>query len=87
MKISAYVLSLAFLLPSFSIFAAQTVPGSVGQQIGVVSVSGIRGDMDDAVQALQIKGREMGGHRIKIISLDSPGDSATYLGTAEVFAR
>ncbi|HHG0704200.1 DUF1471 domain-containing protein [Klebsiella variicola] len=87
MKISTLVITLSLLSPSFSLFAAQSGSEPSGRELGTVSVSGIRGDMDDAIHALQMKGKELGGQRIKIISLDSPGDSDVYLGTAEVFSR
>lgn len=87
MKISIFSFALRLITSSFNIFA--TLPGyrSIGKEIGLVSVSGIRGDIDDVINALQMKGCELGGHSIKIISLDSPWDSDTYLGTAEVISR
>lgn len=87
MKISTLVITLALLSPSFSLFAAQLDSEPAGRELGTVSVSGIRGDMDDAIHALQMKGKALGGQRIKIISLASPGDSDLYFGTAEVFSR
>lgn len=87
MKIKTLVITLSLFFTSFSLFAAQPVSGSTGRELGTVSVSGIRGDMDDAIHALQLKGEKLGGDHIKIIALGSSGDSDAYFGTAKVFSR
>jgi Protein of unknown function (DUF1471). len=54
-------------------------------KIGSVSVSGVRGSSDDAVRKLQDKSAALGGSKLRIVSLNTPGDSSLWMGNAEVY--
>ena len=54
-------------------------------RIGMVSVSRINGSSDDAVRNLQQKSAEIGGSKLRIISLSTSGDSSHWMGSAEVY--
>ncbi|WP_289483614.1 DUF1471 domain-containing protein [Enterobacter sp. E105B] len=55
------------------------------QKIGVVSVTAVRGSMDDAVRQLKKEAENKGADYISITSLGTSGDSSLYHGTAEIF--
>lgn len=60
--------------------------GSVNQdRIGVVSVSGVPGSTDDAINQLREKAQKIGGSKIQIVGLGTPGDSSLWSGTAQVY--
>ncbi|MFC0139510.1 DUF1471 domain-containing protein [Erwinia mallotivora] len=73
---------------SFSTFAATQIDQSQSQdlqEIGVVSVSGVRGSIDDATHKLRQKAEEMGASHYRIIGVDNPGDSSQWTGTAQIY--
>jgi len=73
---------------SFGTFAAAPVDPSQAQNmqsIGSVSVSGVRGSLDDANRQLSQKAEEMGASHYRVIGVDNPGDSSLWSGTAEVY--
>lgn len=49
---------------------------------GSVSVSGVRGGPEDAIKALEKKVSREGGKLYSITSLDTPGDSTMWRGSA-----
>ncbi|CAM4139172.1 DUF1471 domain-containing protein [Serratia silvae] len=92
MKLLPYIAAALIATASFSTLAASmgakqvdSVQASSMQSIGVVSVSGISGSPDDAIDALKQKATEDGGTHYRIIGLDNPGDSSGWRGTAEVY--
>jgi len=82
------VLASAFTTGAFAATKPEVLSTSeVGtkQSIGVVSVSGLMGSPDDAIRALQQKAEKLGGSSVAITSLDTPGDSSLWTGTAQVY--
>jgi methylmalonyl-CoA mutase cobalamin-binding subunit len=75
----------------FSVAVSAELPTLVNQRaaaetkIGVVSVSGISGSSDDAVKKLQEKAEAIGGSKLYVFSLGTPGDSSHWMGNAEVY--
>lgn len=89
-KITATVilaLSSVFASAAFAAPLPEVVSGSVvGQeQIGVVSVNGVRGSTDDAINQLRAKAEKIGGSKINITGLGTPSDSSLWSGTAQVY--
>jgi len=73
---------------SFSTLAATQVNGSQSmelQSLGSVSVSGIRGSLDDATHQLAKKAEDMGASHFRVVRADTPGDSSLWSGTAEIY--
>lgn len=73
---------------SFSTFAATPVDSSQAmnmQSIGSVSVSGVRGSLDDATHQLAKKAQALGANHYRIVRADTPGDSSLWSGTAEIY--
>ncbi|MFB6327733.1 protein ydgH Flags: Precursor [Pantoea deleyi] len=73
---------------SFGTFAAAPVDPAQAQNmqsIGSVSVSGVRGSLDDASRQLSQKAEEMGASHYRVIGVDNPGDSSLWSGTAEIY--
>ncbi|MEJ4045132.1 MULTISPECIES: DUF1471 domain-containing protein [unclassified Erwinia] len=73
---------------SFSTLAATPVDGSQAmnmQSIGSVSVSGVRGSLDDATHQLAKKAEELGASHYRVVRADTPGDSSLWSGTAEIY--
>ncbi|MFB5743517.1 DUF1471 domain-containing protein [Cedecea sp. S5-13] len=89
-KITATVilaLSSVFASSAFAAPLPQVLNGSaVGEeQIGVVSIRGVSGSTDDAINQLQVKAEKIGGSKINITGLGTPGDSSLWSGTAQVY--
>lgn len=89
-KITAAVilaLSASFASTAFAAPLPQVLNGSpAGQnQIGVVSISGVSGSTDDAINQLQVKAEQIGGSKINITGLGTPGNSSLWSGTAQVY--
>lgn len=55
------------------------------QKIDSVSVSGVRGSLDDAVRALRYKAETKRGRYYQIISLGTSGDSSLWRGVAIIY--
>ena len=87
MKLLPGIAAVLLAAASFSSFAAplssvkqiNTEQASGMQSLGVVSVSGVSGSPGDAVHALK------GASSIRIIGLDTPGDSSNWRGNAEIY--
>lgn len=80
-------LSSVFASAAFAAPLPELVKDSLGgqEQIGVVSINGVRGSTDDAIHQLREKGQDIGGSKIHITSLGTPGDSSLWSGTAQVY--
>lgn len=73
---------------SFSTLAATQIDQSQAstlQSIGTVSVSGVRGTLDDATHKLAKKADALGATSYRVIGLDTPGDSSQWSGDAEIY--
>ncbi|MDW5500456.1 DUF1471 domain-containing protein [Pseudomonas lundensis] len=93
MKLLPGIAAILLAAASFSSFAAplssvkqvSTEQASGMQSLGVVSVSGISGSPGDAVHALKEKAQADGAGHLRIIGLDTPGDSSNWRGNAEIY--
>ncbi|MHA6312186.1 MULTISPECIES: YdgH/BhsA/McbA-like domain containing protein [Pantoea] len=87
-KLNAVLAGALLATASFSTFAAQPVDREQAQSmqsIGSVSVSNVRGSLDDASRQLSQKAEEMGASHYRVIGVDNPGDSSLWTGTAEIY--
>ncbi|WP_039659573.1 MULTISPECIES: DUF1471 domain-containing protein [Pantoea] len=87
-KLSAVLAGALLATASFATFAAAPVDRSQAlgmQSIGSVSVSGVRGSLDDANRQLSQKAEKMGASHYRVIGVDNPGDSSLWSGTAEIY--
>lgn len=87
-KLNAVLAGALLTTASFATFAATPVDNSQAQNlqsIGSVSVSGVRGSLDDASRHLSQKAEEMGASHYRVIGVDNPGDSSLWSGTAEIY--
>jgi len=87
-KLSAIVTAAILTATSFSTLAATQVNEEQSQnlqQMGTVSVTGVRGSLDDATAHLAQKAEEMGASHYRIIRADTPGDSSLWSGNAEIY--
>ncbi|QGH60354.1 DUF1471 domain-containing protein [Serratia proteamaculans] len=75
----------SFAAPLSSVKQVNTEQASGLQSIGVVSVSGVSGSPADAVHALKEKAQADGASHLRIIGLDTPGDSSNWRGNAEIY--
>ena len=55
------------------------------EKMGLVSISGVSGSLDDAVAELQEKAAQMGAGKVRLVSLDTPGDSSLWRGNAVAY--
>ena len=89
MKTRYAVMTAALLASaSFTTFAAS--PLSEAQthdppSSRTVSVSGVRGSLDDATRQLSQKAEEMGASHYRVIGMQNPGDSSMWSGSAEIY--
>ncbi|MBB1199583.1 DUF1471 domain-containing protein [Enterobacteriaceae bacterium 89] len=90
-KLVSSVFTALCLLVSTAAFSAEK-PEVISSQmaakevkIGTVSISGVRGSSDDAVRKLQEKSAELGGSKLRVVALNTAGDSSLWMGNAEVF--
>ncbi|MGK3143276.1 DUF1471 domain-containing protein [Pantoea sp. C2G6] len=87
-KVNAVVAGVLLATASFATFAAVPVDRSQAQDmqsLGSVSVSSVRGSLDDASRQLSQKAAESGASHYRIIGVDNPGDSSLWSGTAEIY--
>ncbi|MCX8956732.1 YdgH/BhsA/McbA-like domain containing protein [Erwinia psidii] len=73
---------------SFSALSATSVDQSQSQnlqEMGTVSISGVRGSLDDATHRLREKAQDAGASYYRIIGVDNPGDSSLWTGTAKMY--
>ncbi|MBT8499865.1 hypothetical protein DH20_10320 [Pantoea agglomerans] len=87
-KLNAVLAGALLATASFATFAAAPVDQSQAQSmqsIGSVSVSGVRGSLDDANRQLSQKAEEMGASHYRVIGVDNSGDSSLWSGTAEIY--
>lgn len=73
---------------SFSTLAATPLSAADAQNMqpaGTVSVSGVRGTLDDATRQLSQKAEEMGATHFRVIGAQNPGDSSLWNGSAEIY--
>ncbi|KAA6115639.1 DUF1471 domain-containing protein [Pantoea sp. B_10] len=73
---------------SFTTFAASPLSEAQTQDLqssGTVSVSGVRGSLDDATRQLSQKAEEMGASHYRVIGMQNPGDSSMWSGSAEIY--
>lgn len=73
---------------SFSTLAATPLSEADAQNMqpaGTVSVSGVRGTLDDATRQLSQKAEEMGATHFRVIGAQNPGDSSLWNGSAEIY--
>jgi len=89
MKTSYAVMTAALLASaSFTTFAASPLSEAQTQDLqssGTVSVSGVRGSLDDATRQLSQKAEEMGASHYRVIGMQNPGDSSMWSGSAEIY--
>ncbi len=93
MKLLTGIAAVLLAAASFSSFAAplssvkqvSTEQANGLQSLGVVSVSGVSGSPADAVHALKAKAQADGASHLRIIGLDTPGDSSNWRGNAEIY--
>jgi hypothetical protein len=89
MKTRYAVLTAALLATaSFSTLAAEPLSASQAQNLqsaGTVSISGVRGSLDDATRQLSQKAEEQGATSYRVIGVQNPGDSSLWSGTAEIY--
>lgn len=88
LTIITMLLSVFISVPVFSSQIPQVISvkeSEARESMGNVSVSAVPGSSDDAIKELQKKAGSMGGSKIRIISLGTPGDSSYWMGNAEVF--
>lgn len=89
MKRRYAVLTAALLATaSFPTLAAQPVSATQAQNLqsaGTVSISGVRGTLDDATRHLSQKAQEEGASGYRVIGVQTPGDSSLWSGTAEIY--
>lgn len=86
--VSAVIAATILAATSFSTFAATQVDQNQAldmQSIGSVSVSGVRGTLDDATHKLAQKAEALGASHYRIVRADTPGDSSLWSGTAEIY--
>ncbi|QKJ88167.1 DUF1471 domain-containing protein [Paramixta manurensis] len=87
-KLPAVAAVALFALSSFTAMAATEVDAQQAQNlnpIGDVSVSGVRGSIDDATRHLARKADEMGATHYRVIGVENPGDSSLWSGSAEIY--
>lgn len=85
-----YALMTAALLATASFTTLAATPLSQAeaqarQSDGTVSVSGVRGSLDDATRHLSQKAQAQGASHYRVIGLQNPGDSSLWSGTAEIY--
>jgi len=88
MKILPYLITAIIGGVSFTALASQEInptQAATHVQIGRVSVSGIEGSPDDAVQALARKADEANAPYFRVIEVANPGDSSDWLGNADIY--
>lgn len=89
MKTRYAVMTAALLASaSFTTFAASPLNEAQTQDLqssGTVSVSGVRGSLDDATRQLSQKAEEMGASHYRVIGMQNPGDSSMWSGSAEIY--
>ncbi|QFS59710.1 DUF1471 domain-containing protein [Pantoea dispersa] len=89
MKTRYAVMTAALLASaSFTTFAASPLSEAQNQDLqssGTVSVSGVRGSLDDATRQLSQKAEEMGASHYRVIGMQNPGDSSMWSGSAEIY--
>ncbi|WP_165699541.1 DUF1471 domain-containing protein [Chimaeribacter californicus] len=88
MKKFKMIATLSFALVVFPGYSATLIPkqdaGNL-HKFGVASVTGIRGDIDDTIHALNAKADKEGAEKFAITSLGTSGDSGLFHGTADVY--
>lgn len=87
-KLSAVLAGALLATASFATLAAMPVDREQAQgmrSIGSVSVSNVRGSLDDATRELSQKAEEKGASHYRIIGVENPGDSSQWSGTAEIY--
>lgn len=88
MKLKGLIAATLFSATSFSAFAATLVDESRAQNlqpVGSISVTGVRGSIDDVTQQLSQKANEMGASHYRVVRADTPGDSSLWSGNAEIY--
>lgn len=88
MKLKGLIAATLFSATSFSAFAATLVDESQTQNlqpVGSISVTGVRGSIDDVTQQLSQKANEMGASHYRVVRADTPGDSSLWSGNAEIY--
>ncbi|MEB7556991.1 YdgH/BhsA/McbA-like domain containing protein [Kluyvera cryocrescens] len=92
MKIFSKVIPAIFAFVISSSVMAAELPEVIGSDttsglnsLGRVSVSGINGSPDDAIEALRKKSGAIGGGKLRVIALSTPADSSLWTGNAEVY--
>lgn len=84
----ALIVATLLAATSFSTLAATQVDESQAstlQSIGTVSISGVRGSIDDATHHLAKKADAMGATSYRVIGVNTPGDSSQWSGNAEIY--
>lgn len=88
LKASAFIAAVLFSSAAFSSPLPELINSHTSraqERIGVVSISGISGSSDNAVKKLQEKAQALGGTKIQVISMGTPGDSSHWMGNAIVY--
>ncbi|MTD28609.1 DUF1471 domain-containing protein [Erwinia sorbitola] len=84
----AMITAIMLAATSFSTLAATEVDhgeASTMHSMGMVSVSGVRGTMDDLTRQLAEKASAQGASSYRVIGASTPGDSSHWLGNAEIY--
>ncbi|ORM74383.1 protein ydgH Flags: Precursor [Pantoea wallisii] len=89
MKTRYAIMSAALLATaSFTTFAASPLSEREAQNLqsaGTVTISGVRGSLDDATRHLSQKAEEQGASHYRVIGVQNPGDSSMWSGSAEIY--
>ena len=88
MKTLTMIAAVSFALVTFSGYSATLIQKQDAAHLhkfGVASVTGVRGDIDDTVDALNAKADKEGAEKFAITSLGTSGDSSLFHGTANLY--
>ncbi len=88
MKILPYLFTVMIGGASFTALASQEINNTEAaghQQIGSISVTGVRGSTDDALRALASKANEQSAPYYRVIEVATPGDSSVWYGNADIY--
>lgn len=84
----ALIVATVLTATSFSALASTEVnqnQASQLQSIGTVSISGVRGTLDDVTHELAKKADALGASSYRVIGANTPGDSDQWIGSAEIY--
>ncbi|NDL61884.1 YdgH/BhsA/McbA-like domain containing protein [Acerihabitans arboris] len=88
MKILPYIFASIVAGISFPSQATQEINQAQAaghQSIGTVSISGLAGSTDDAINALRQKAKQENAPYYRIVGVENSGDSSDWSGDAELY--